>query len=416
MSKSTLHVPYGTQGMMQVDYEKRIDFDRMRSYRVDRIKTYMDTYDIDCLLLFESGNKRYATATAVSYPTVDNMARYAIVPRGGEPHIFGFGSEVLAEKLNCPWLEGRTYPAHSTMLGALPMEWKCYESFLGDLKMVLDAHGLDTSCRLGIDSAEAQIVLALQEAGYPLADGQAVMQNSRAIKNEDEIAILKHAAAIADAAHHAIAKTIEPGVKENDLQGAAAAIMYKHGSQYVHNVQVTSGNRTHPHPHLSSDRLLQPGDLVFVDIVHLWNGYHTCYYRCFCVGDPTQKQLDIHKRCLEYQLAGLEAVKPGVTTADIASVWPTAKEMGYEREIDCFGLQFGHGIGVGLWEFPIISRAYSIDHPIEIRPGMVFAVETYAGEGYDGVRLEDEVVVTAEGTEIITKFPNDKLIGCGMHY
>ena len=81
-----------------------------------------------------------------------------------------------------------------------------------------------------------------------------------------------------------------------------------------------------------------------------------------------------------------------------------------------FGLQYGHGIGVGLWEFPIISRMYSFDHPVEILPGMVFAAETYAGEGANGVRLEDEVVVTETGTEIITKFPTDVLIGCGMSY
>ncbi len=77
--------------MMQVDYEQRIDFDRMRSYRVARIKKYMDEFDIECLLLFDSGNKRYSTSTAVASPEVDNMGRYAIVPRNGEPHIFGFG-------------------------------------------------------------------------------------------------------------------------------------------------------------------------------------------------------------------------------------------------------------------------------------------------------------------------------------
>ena len=152
----------GTHGMMQVDYEERIDFDRMRQHKVSRIKQYMDKFDIECLLLFETGNKRYATSTAVASPEVDNMGRYSIVPRNGEPHIFGFGSEVKAEKLYCPWIKDFTFPAHSTMYGALPMEWKCYEAFLKDLDMVLANHKLDKKkVKIGVDIAESQIILAL---------------------------------------------------------------------------------------------------------------------------------------------------------------------------------------------------------------------------------------------------------------
>lgn len=407
----------GTHGMMQVDYEQRCDFDRMREHRVSRIYKYMDEFGVDVLLLFDTGNKRYSTSTAVASPEVDNMGRYAIIPRNGYPHIFGFGSEVAAEKLYCPWIADTTFPAHGTMYGALPAQWKCYDGFLKDLDMVLANHNLNKKeVQIGFDIGEAQIFLAMQEHGYNVCDGQAVMQYARAIKNEDEIMCLKWGAAIVDAAFHKIASTIQPGMKENDLQAVAAHEMHRLGAQWVHNVQVTSGNRTHPHPHLSSDRLIQPGDMIFMDIVCLVNGYHTCVYRCFCCGKPTAKQKEIHARCLEYQLGGIEAVKPGKTTADIATVWPDYKQMGAKDEHEIFGLQYGHGIGVGLWEFPIISRAYSIKHPVEIQPGMVFALETYAGDGQNGVRLEDEVVVTETGIEIITKFPTDELYGCGMNY
>jgi len=407
---------FGTHGMMQVDYEQRIDFGRMRDYRESRIRKYMDQFDVSCLVLFETGNKRYATSTAVASPEVDNMGRYAIFPREGKPYIFGFGSEVAAEKLRCPWIAERAYPAHTPMHGALPMEWGCYEKFLADLNMVLQENKIKSKDKIGVDIVESQLILAMQGAGFTLADGQAVMQHARAIKNEDEIMCLKHGAAIVDAAHHEIAKTISPGAKENDLQAAASSVMHKLGAQWVPNVQVTSGNRTHPHPHLSSDRLIQPGDLIFVDIVLLFNGYHTCYYRCFCCGQPSEKQKEVHKRCYEMQLKGLELVKPGATTADIAKAWPDSSYWGFKNESESFGLAFGHGIGVGLWEFPIISRLYSLDHPVQIEPGMVFALETYAGEGHNGVRIEDEVVVTEKGKEIITKFPADTLIGCGMNY
>ena len=343
----------GTVGMMQVDYEQRMDMDRMREHRVSRIKKYMDEFDVECLLLFDTSNKRYSTSTAVASPEVDNMGRYAIVPRDGYPHIFGFGSEVAAEKLYCPWVAETTFPAHGTMHGALPMAWKCYDGFLKDLDMVLDNHGMDKKkVRIGVDIVESQIMLALLENGYNITDGQGVMQYARAIKNEDEIMCLKHGAAIVDAAFHKIAQTIAPGVKENDLQAAASHEMHRLGAQWVHNVQVTTGNRTHPHPHLSSDRLIQPGDMIFMDIVCMFNGYHTCVYRCFCCGKPNQKQLDIHKRCLEYQLAGIEAVKPGVTSADVAAVWPDHKAMGARSEHEVFGLQYGHGLGVGTLGVP----------------------------------------------------------------
>jgi len=407
----------GTHGMMQVDYEQRIDFDRMREYRVARIKKYMEEFDVDCLLLFDTGNKRYSTSTAVASPEVDNMGRYAIIPRNGYPHIFGFGSEVKSEQLYCPWIKDTTYPAHSTMYGALPMAWKCYEAFYKDLDMVLDNYGLDKkTARIGVDIMEAQLILTMIEKKYVIADGQNVMQHARAIKNEDEIMCLKHGAAIVDAAFHRIAQTIQPGMKENDLQAAASHEMHRLGAQWVHNVQVTSGNRTHPHPHLSSDRLIQPGDMIFMDVVLLYNGYHTCVYRCFCCGKPTQRQIDMHKRCLDIQLAGIDMIKPGTSTDQVVKVWPTASSMGAKSEAEVFGLQYGHGIGVGLWEFPIISHLYSHEHPVVIEPGMVFALETYAGEGYDGVRLEDEVVVTETGIEVITKFPTGELFGCGMNY
>lgn len=96
---------YGTKGTMQVDYEDRIDFTRMREYREGRIQKLLEKSDFSCLILFATENKRYATSTAVASPEVDNMGRYAIVPRGGKPYIFGFGSEVANERINCSWIK-----------------------------------------------------------------------------------------------------------------------------------------------------------------------------------------------------------------------------------------------------------------------------------------------------------------------
>jgi len=403
---------YGTKGMMGVDYEERINFDRMRKERVARIKEAMAKTDFGCLLLFDSGNKRYATSTAVASPEVDNMGRYAIIPRNGEPYIFGFGSESAAEKINCPWIADRTFPAHTTMNGALPKSWKAYEGFLKDLRMVLDKHDISESEPIGVDNLDGQLITVLLEKGFKIGDGNDVMLEARSIKTDDEIMIMRNAAATVDAAFYKIAQFIRPGVKENEIQAVAAHELHRLGGQWVINVQVTSGSRTNPHPHLSSDRLVQPGDLIFADIVTLLNGYHTCYYRTLCCGKPTEKQKEIYKITYDMLYAGINAAVVGATTADICKAWPSAAHWGFKSEAEAFGLAFAHGLGVGLWERPMVHRAYSLDHPVELKEGMVLAFETYHGEGMDGARIEDEVVITANGPEVISKFPSDELIAC----
>jgi Xaa-Pro aminopeptidase len=111
-------------------------------------------------------------------------------------------------------------------------------------------------------------------------------------------------------------------------------------------------------------------------------------------------------------------VKPGATTADIVAVWPKAEEFGFADETAAFALQYGHGVGLSIWEKPIFSRLVSFDHPEELKEGMVFALETYwpAADGWGAARIEEEVVVTATGCQVITKFPAEDLLVAGQRY
>ncbi|HRP99414.1 MAG TPA: M24 family metallopeptidase, partial [Terrimesophilobacter sp.] len=154
------------------------------------------------------------------------------------------------------------------------------------------------------------------------------------------------------------------------------------------------------------------------DILHSWNGYRTCYYRTFAVGSASSAQRDAYTRAREYMDRAIALVKPGATTADIVKVWPTAQEFGFPDEEAAFALQYGHGVGLSIWEKPIFSRLTSLDHPEEIQEGMVFALETYwpSADGWGAARIEEEVVVTAEGCEVITKFPAEELIVAGRRY
>ncbi len=120
----------------------------------------------------------------------------------------------------------------------------------------------------------------------------------------------------------------------------------------------------------------------------------------------------MYKKTYDWLFNAIALIKPGITTADVAAVWPDAREVGLANEAEAFALELGHGIGITHWAKPVISRMFSFDHPEEIKEGMVLALETYYGHGNDGVRIEEMVVVTKDGYRMLSKFPSKNLISC----
>jgi Xaa-Pro aminopeptidase len=190
------------------------------------------------------------------------------------------------------------------------------------------------------------------------------------------------------------------------------------GSEFVEGVNAISGERCSPHPHVFTDRALRPGDPAYFDILHSYNGYRTCYYRTFAVASASPALVDAYKRCRYYLDAAIERIRPGVTTAEVAEVWPEAHEFGFPDEEAAFALQFGHGVGLSIWEKPVFSRLVSLDHPEVIEEGMVFALETFwpASDGWSAARIEEQLVVTRDGCEVITRFPAEDLVIAGRPY
>jgi Xaa-Pro aminopeptidase len=271
---------------------------------------------------------------------------------------------------------------------------------------------------LGVDIAEMPVLLALQQAGIEVVDGQQLFLEARRIKTKDEISLLTQACSMVDAAYEELYEFLRPGVRENECVALVAKKLYDLGSEYVEGVNAISGERCSPHPHVYSDRLIRPGDPAFFDILHSHMGYRTCYYRCFAVGSASPAMRDAYARCREYMDRAIAAVRPGATTADIVTLWPRAEEFGFADEEAAFALQYGHGVGLSIWEKPIFSRLVSLDHPEVIEEGMVFALETYwpAKDGWGAARIEEEVVVTADGCQVITKFPAEELLIAGRRY
>src|SRR6478609_217309 len=401
-----------------VDWEQRIDFPRLRRDRLDRAKSALEASDLGGLLLFDQNNIRYVTSTHIGEWARDKNARYVLLPRGDDPILWDFGSAARHHQLFAPWLPPENFRAGvAPMRGAMPVETGVPDR-LGE-KIAHELRERDLLGEpIGADMLDLVTLEALARAGIQVVDGSRVMLEARKIKTADEIALLDHACGIVDAVYEEIYRLLRPGVHEHKIVARAQEILFELGSEQVEAINAVSGDRCNPHPHVFSDRLLRPGDQAFFDVIHSFMGYRTCYYRTFNVGGVTQSQLDAYKQCREWLDASIELVKPGVTTDRIAAVWPTAEELGFPDEQACFGLQFGHGLGVSLYEAPMISRVHSLEHPITIEPGMVFALETYcaASDGHSAARIEEEVVVTEDGNRIITKFPAEELLVCGKTY
>ena len=407
-----------TYGTMGVDWEERVDFERLRTERLARIKRLLKDSELGALLCFDMNNIRYITATHIGTWAMDKLARFTLLPQDDEPILWDFGSAARHHKLYCPWLgEERSRAGISTQRGAMLPAAGRAEEVARKIRVELEERGL-LGAPLGVDAIELPVLFALQAEGITVVDGQQLMQQARVIKTRDEITLLNTACMMVDAAYDDLYRFMRPGVRENECVGLVSKSLYDLGSEHVEGVNAISGERCSPHPHVFSDRALRPGDPAYFDILHSYNGYRTCYYRTFAVGSASQAMVDAYKKCRDILDAGINAIRPGVTTADVVKLWPKAQEFGFPDEEAAFALQYGHGVGLSIWEKPIFSRLVSLDHPEVIQENMVFALETFwpASDGWTAARIEEQLVVTKDGCEVITRFPAEELLVAGTHY
>jgi Xaa-Pro dipeptidase len=325
--------------------------------------------------------------------------------------VWDFGSAARHHKLYAPWIPAKQSLAGLVGLrGAVSPKAGLFKKAAQEIRDILKAEGVG-DLPLGIDVVEPPFLFALQELGLEVRDGQQVLLEARMLKSQDELTLLNMAAAMVDGVYQDIFEALKPGVRENEIVALANQRLYQMGADNVEAINAISGERCSPHPHNFTDRLIRPGDQAFFDIIMSFVGYRTCYYRTFSVGKATRPQLAAYKKAREWMDEAIALIKPGVTTDKIARAFPKASDIGFESEMAAFGLNFCHGIGLGLHERPIISRLNSFDDPMELQSGMMFAVETYcpATDGVSAARIEEEVIVTPAGAQIITLFPAEEL-------
>jgi Xaa-Pro aminopeptidase len=394
---------YSTTG---TDWQARVDFDRLRRDRLARARMMMDKHDLGALVCFVGENVRYITSVYQGNWKNNIFIRYCVLPRGGDPVLFETaGSDLECAKIDAPWLKGNIRPA-ITWKWAETAETMMADRMVGSVYRVLEEHKV-TGEKIGVDMMDPSATAAFQRANLNTVSAWPAMSGARVIKTPDEIECLKISSAIGDTSMWKIEhEWLRPGVTEAHITAKVNEYLYDKGFDFVYDIIVASGGNTSPYRRWHTDKTIRLGDLVIVDQNAIGpGGYFVDFVRCFKVGGKlTQREKDLYKECHESMYAAIEMMRAGNTTRDVAEKLPIYAD-------DEYGTvtlqQFAHSIGLSLYEGMWISRAYSLQYPVELQEGMYFAAETFAGHpGLEQtVRLEENLLVTNDGPIIFTKYP-----------
>ena len=388
------------------DWQLRVDFDRLRRDRLNRARVEMEKHDLGALVCFVGENVRYITSVYQGNWKNNIFIRYCVLPRGGDPVLFETaGSDLECAKIDAPWLEGNIRPA-ITWKWAETAEPMMVDKMARSVMEVLREHGVENE-QIGIDAYDPAAMFAFQSAGLNITSAWPTMSAARVIKTPDEIECLKISSAIGDTSFWKIQhEWLKPGVKESFITAKVNEYLYEQGFDFVYDIIVASGGNTSPYRRWHTDKVIRPGDLVIIDQNAVGpGGYFVDFVRCFKVeGKWSAKEKDLYKECYDSMYAAIEQMKAGNTTADVAAKFPVYAD-------DQYGTvtlqQFAHSIGLSLYEGMWISRAYSLDYPVQLQEGMYFACETFAGHpGLEQtVRLEENLLVTKDGPVLFTRYP-----------
>ena len=406
-------------GKFAVDYEERINYDRLRKERVERARTQMEKYGIGAILSFDCDNIRYLTSYYVTTPMRCSESQAVFFPRNGEPYLVVAGIPQETER-RMPWMQGRIIPLIGFhRLSAIDSSDPVIGKYVEKIGGLMAQHGI-TKEPLGVDGSTLQLLFAeaFGRKGIKVVHGRPPLDFARAIKTRDEINLIRLSCANAEKAFAAVADAIRPGVKECDLVAVGIKALYEEGVDHTEDLVCMSGNNTNPYGLTFTDRMVRPGDLVYVDVDgNSYQGYKTCIYRTFCCGKATGEQKELYQECYEMLYEGIKAVKAGNTDHDIIAAWPDSpKYWGYDTWNEVSPLAVGHGLGLTLHDRPFINNTHKVlgTPPTRLEANMVLALETWTGKkgGYDGVRLEEMVLVKEDGYEVLSRFPVRELIEC----
>jgi len=406
-------------GKYAVDYEQRIDYDRLRTERLQRAKDQIGKSDLGAILSWDAATIRYLTSYYDPTCMRASETQCVFLPRNGEPILFCTDTPSETER-RMPWMKGRVRPSVPSLKLTAKRANDVTALVLVDIFTRLMAeHGVEKQ-PLGIDGSVFGITVseAFGNGGIPTINATPILDEARQIKTRDEIELMRISCANTESAFAAVVDAIRPGIREVDLVGIGIKALYEEGVDHTENLVCCSGYNTNPYRWSFSDKPIRPGDLIYIDVTGAsYQGYVPCVYRTFCCGKATSRQRELYDECRTMLYDAIEVVRDGATDYDIYAKWPDSPEYwGYSSWHECAPFAFGHGLGLTLHDQPVISPLKKLggQPPQELKAGMTIALETYVGRKgeTDGVRLEETLLVTETGYEVLSRWPIDELMEC----
>ena len=396
-------------GQFRVDYEDRPDPERLREKRVARARAAMKAAGVDGLLVWKDENVRYLTGLRAQIIAGKSaLLNGCLITADEGPVLLASGGEAQRVAVVMPWIAD----VHAVPI--MEAAGLVQAAVAGTIAPLVKRLGLEGGV-LGLDEAAYCQVQALQQAlpGMKLTDGDAVMQAARRIKFPEEIALLEEACAIAEAVTQSAVDAVKPGVRETDVVAEAMHTLYRLGGEMPHVTTpfVASGERMAPPQRSASDKILRDGDVVFVDIGAMWSGYFGDMGRTVICGKPSRRQQEVYTAVHEALAAATATMAAGRTNDDVAAA-VRAVATKHELADHFISLFIGHGIGMGSNEPPYIGESLPGAETVVLEEGMTFAVEPLIWvpgvRGGAGVRLEDTILVTADGGRPLSRMGWDE--------
>ncbi len=388
-----------------------VDLARLRHDRLAKVQRAMAAHDLGALVLTDIVNIRYCTGVAVMpLWTAVNIAHYVVVPAEGDPVIFEYGGAEFRHRGFWPdvrpsmFWQARVTDADSPGKAA---------AWAREIKDVLDERGL-ADARIGIDVLDYNGFAALQSLGLNLSDADRAMSAARIIKLPDEIELMRRSCAIAESALRDMEAAIRPGISENELLATFWHRVLALGGEHCFTSLIVSGHKTNPWFHEADGKLVEPGDLVAIDTDMIGpESYVADFSRTFLCGETASAaQKEAYKVAHDFVQGCVALIRPGLAFSEFVARCPPLPAAYREQ---AYGV-IVHGIGTDdeSPNVPLPGDPYTEMPEGEFRENMVLAVECYAGKvgARDGVKLEDEVWVSAGGPVVLSRYPYDsKLLG-----